>query len=370
MFLADGHPLDMTRIQRRALGGILSDPATRSLLGAYGLDLIRDARAYRFRTQSLHRSLGQLWRTLEEAPSWTRRHPLLSQPVLQAALESASILAATAPPEVAMTCEHLAVPLTLVAPPEDATKRLLDLEMAAETAPGQVLRIIDEALLKVTLPADLLERTLLPLLNQAATCAGAARLLGRAKIVAARPSLEAALARTSSAEARLEILGALMRLGDRARAFGTLRSILTHGAPAARSRAVDLLSEVATSDDIEPLFEALRSAHQSERIPLSGLLYRLGDLRAFRHLNQGVDDLSGGSSAREIEGMLDALEAIGSKRFIPCLKRYLSRETRAWFIKRGRSIEHALIATGIDELSVERLIEAAEANTAVFRPVV
>ena len=49
VFTGDGQPLDMTRQQRMALGGLLSDPATRGLLGSLGLDAVQEGDALRFR---------------------------------------------------------------------------------------------------------------------------------------------------------------------------------------------------------------------------------------------------------------------------------------------------------------------------------
>ncbi|MGB0588382.1 MAG: tetratricopeptide repeat protein [Myxococcota bacterium] len=360
VFRGDGHPLDLTRRQRRAIGGLLSDPATRGLLTSCGLDLVQEDHEYRFRTLSLHTAINQLWRSFEEAPPWARSHPLLRRDLLRSALESAGTLAANAPPEIAMACAEQAAALHLVEPPSEPSRALLDLDNVAQTAPDTLLRMIDAALREVKLPKPTLKRALVPLLNDDDTCASAARLLGRADVAEAVPALEAALTQASSDEARLELLGALMRLGDRPRALGTLRSIVIHGSPSTRRRAISLLEEVAKVGDVDALQETLRSAQTTERIPLAGLLYRLGDLTAYRHLNGALSALTEDSSPRLIESILDELEAVGSRRFIPALEAYAKREVRPWFLNRSRAVIRHLRASGCHELSLAKLLESAE----------
>jgi tetratricopeptide (TPR) repeat protein len=360
VFRGDGHPLDLTRRQRRAIGGLLSDPATRGLLTSCGLDVVHDDHELRFRTLSLHTAINQLWRSFDEAPPWVRSHPLLRRKRLRAALDCVGTLASNAPPEIAMACAEQSVALHLVAPISDPSRALLDLDTAAQTAPDQLLRMIDEALSEVTLPKATLKRVLVPLLSDEQTCAGAARLLGRAAVAEAVPALEAALARAGSDDARLEILGALMRLGDRSRAFGTLRSIVVHGSRSARRRAVGLLEEVAAVNDVDALQKTLRAVQPTERVPLAGLLYRLGDLTAYRHLNGALIALNQESSPRLIEVILDELKSVGSRRFIPALEAYANRETRPWFLKRTRSLVRHLKATGCHEFSLNALLENAE----------
>ena len=59
-------------------------------------------------------------------------------------------------------------------PAHAPSEALLDLQTSREALPGQVLRMIDEALETVTLPRQTLKRTLLPLLKCDETSAGAA----------------------------------------------------------------------------------------------------------------------------------------------------------------------------------------------------
>ena len=275
-------------------------------------------------------------------------------------MDAVSALAASGPPEVAMGCSAVTPELELVSPLTPPSEALLDLQTSREALPGQVLRMIDEALETVTLPRQTLKRTLLPLLKCDETSAGAARLLGRAGITEAVPALTQRLSRSESEEARLEILGALMRLGERKRTMGTLRSIIIHGSARARRRAVTLLDDIAVLEDVELLREVLKAARLSERIPLAGLLYRLGDLGAYRQLIEPLQTLDSESSPRLIELMLDQLETIGSKRFIPALERYVSRETRPWFLNRGRAVARHLRRTGCNEATPDRLLLNAE----------
>ena len=360
VFTGDGQPLDLTRHQRQSLGSLLLDPATRGLLVVHGLDAVRDGDELRLRTQSLHIALGQLWRMLDEAPPWAQRHPLLGRRQLRAALDSANILAATAPREIALPFAAPLEPLALVTGRSDPSDALLNLEAVSQIAPAQLLTIIDEALLEVNLPKDLLHRTLVPLLENPATCCSAARLLGRAQVTRAVPALESALARATTPEARLAILGALIRLGRRVKAFGTLRSILTHGAPPARRGAVELLEEVATDADIGVVHEILRASHATERVQLAGLLYRLGDLRGYSHIDEAMTTLSSQSSSRAVDVALGAIFIIGSRRFIPLVQRYLTHESRPWFVGRAKSVLRHLRTHGTKELSVDQLLESAE----------
>ncbi|MDP6945263.1 MAG: tetratricopeptide repeat protein, partial [Myxococcota bacterium] len=360
VFTGNGQPLALTRRQRQALGGLLIDPATRGLLNALGLDAIHEGGELRFRTLSLHAALHQLWRTMDEAPPWTQRHPLLDRDQLRSALDSVGTLTATAPPEVAMPCAAVMEPLSLVAPIDDPSERLMRIDGVNHTDPVQLLEMIDSALLEMNLPKELLCHTLIPMLADDATCGLAARLLGRSAIAEAVPDLDRALARTSKPDNRLEILGALVKLGHRGRAFGTLRSIVAHGAPGARRQAVRLLDEVATRDDVATLYEILRASHLTERVPLAGLLYRLGDLRAYAHLDTALADLSSTSSSRLVDEALEVVQLIGSKRFIPSVEAYAARETRRWFAGRAQSTLEALRATGTAELTIAQLVDAAE----------
>ena len=360
VFRGDGDPLDLTRRQRRTIGGLLTDPATRGLLAACGLDLIQDDDEVRFRTRSLHHAIKHLWQSLDEAPPWTRRHPLLSRERLHAALDSVGSLAASAPPEVAMLRAKGHTELFLVRSPMEPTAALMDLQGIAKTLPAQVLRMIDEALQEVNLPRELLRRTLVPLLQNAQTCAGAARLLGRASIVESIPELKKALVHAETEDSRLELLGALMRLGDRERSMATLRSIVVHGSAGARRRAVALLDDVAGLEDVDSLHDMLKIARLSERIPIAGLLYRLGDLRAYRPLADALKGLNAESSPRLIELVLEELEMIGSKRFIATLRDYALREKRSWFKGRARTLSDQLELNGCDEPTLRELLENAE----------
>jgi tetratricopeptide (TPR) repeat protein len=151
-----------------------------------------------------------------------------------------------------------------------------------------------------------------------------------------------------------------MRLGDRPRALGTIRSIVVHGSSSARRGAVGLLEDIATVDDVDALQETLRSAKDSERVPLAGLLYRLGDLTAYRHLNDALGALTCDCSARRVEIVLDEFVAISSQRFITGLQAYADRETRPWFLNRARSVIRHLRCSGSHEVTLAKLVENAE----------
>lgn len=360
-----------------ALVGLLLDPDTQRRLVARGLDLSRGERGFRMRAASLHvalvRMAGDLQLQLHDAPSALRGQRLIGgqrRDVLIDLMHALAPLArgtAAESFEVVVELDEMAGAeraFRLEVVPEPPAPRALLLSMASVEA--QDVPTLFDALDRLVedLPLDhaVLERTLIPLLGDARHAGRAARVLGRAGVASAAGALERVLAGTLSVTSRLEILGALMRLGHRALGHRTLKCMLIHGSAAARRGVVSLLREVATEGDVAFVYELLRISGQPERVALAALAYALGDLRAYGEVASALGRLGPDVPLAEIEHVLRAALETGSRRFVPLLRGYAGRERRAFPAHRARAVAADLEQTGRDEATPEQLLEAAEAE--------
>ncbi len=362
----DGTRVPLQAASRQGLSALLGDADARGFLVAHGLTVEVGASGVRAQAALLHDALVRAAGSLPSAPESVRRHP-----VLRAMTAEALIALATSVRDEGDGGADLVIPLAskagpslraLPRPPAPAEVLMAMRSVAPEDAP--ILLSTLEAMIDAdggrALPAATLKRTLIPLLAVEETCGLAARVLGRAGVTEAAPPMRAALARTASLDNRLALLGGLMRLGQRALALRTLRSILAHGGHEARRGAIGLLTEVAAAEDAVALHDMLLLTTGAERVSLAAVLYRLGDPRAYKVLATGLEQLGPESDAATAEGLLRAMARLRSRRFGPLLAAYARRETRPWFAARARSILAELEATGSDEPTPEALLERAE----------
>ncbi|MGM0578770.1 MAG: tetratricopeptide repeat protein [Myxococcota bacterium] len=357
----DGTPLPVPSGAGRPLAELLANPSIRGYLVRHGLEIERRDEHLRVELGSLRRALHHLPEALDDAPPAVLDHPALSGDGSRRLLgllggmpgdplETAVVLVPVTP----RPC------LEVVPEPEEPRDVLLAMDQVDPHRAPDLLRALDGMLDRLSLRRNLLADALIPLLRDDDSCGLAARILGRSGAVEAVGPLEHALSRTGSLDSRLEILGALMRLGHRALGIRTLRSILIHGSETARARAVRTLEEIAVASDADALHDMMRLAPRVERLGLAAMLYRLGDMRAYQVLARAITELDATTSARLTTATLDGAETTGTRRFIPLLEAYVRREERPWFRARGRAILERLRRRGATEAAPERLLQRAE----------
>ena len=342
---------------------LLRDPQIVRYLQGHGLSTQRLGTRLRMGTHDLCEALDRALLALDEAPASIRRHPLLASEQAHELLEVLGGFPVEGfEPTVLVIPDH--APASRLRVVQTPSMELPDLrqvlgDMAAQTA-VELLQVVDQMLEELAPPKEVLRDTLVPLLESEVTCELAARILGRADVRDAADALEHTLRRTSVLKNRLAILGSLMRLGHRAKALRTLRSILIHGSESACAPTVDTLVEVAEPEDAPRIHDMLRLVHVQERMILGALLYRLGDTRGYVAVAVGLRRLGPRSPGALVGRILDGIRAAASKRFVPLVEQYARRETRAWY--RGRAIQLAgwLKVHGTKEDPPERILELAE----------
>ncbi len=359
----DGAMLDVAPEALRSLARLLADPHSRSFLAGAGLDCEREDGRLRAGIGDLRRVVSRVVAHMDSVPPELRDAPAFAGAGPLLLLDQLTRLAAVAGDgHVIVTVPAGGTVLRLVERGPDPRAVLASMDDVPIDRAAELLAALDGMAGELALSADLLERSLVPLLGDERTCGLAARLLGRMGVGAAAPELERSLARTHSVENRIELLGALFRLGHRTLALRTLRTIVVHGTHIARQRAVATVSELAGVEDLASVYEMMQLARDSERFGLAALLYRLGDLRAFSVLTRSFARLDHTSPAQTCLAALDAAAAAGSQRFLPAVQAYTRRETRPWPLARARSVIKALERRGLREASPATLIELAEAS--------
>jgi tetratricopeptide (TPR) repeat protein len=355
--------LDVAPEALDSLARLLADPHSRSFLAGEGLDCERDKDGLRAGIGDLRRVVSRVVAHMESVPPELRDAPAFAGAGPRLLLAQLTRLAAVASDGlVVVTVPSGGAGLRLVERGPDPRAVLAAMDDVPIDRAAELLAALDGMAGELALSPDLLERALVPLLADERTCGLAARLLGRMGVQGAAADLERSLAREHSVDNRIELLGALFRLGHRALALRTLRTIVVHGTDIARERAVATLSELAGVEDLAAVREMMQLAHDSERFGLAALLYRLGDLRAFGVLTRGFGRLDQTSPVRTCLAALDAATAAGSQRFLPAVEAYAGRENRPWQLARARSVIASLKRRGLREASPAVLIEMAEAS--------
>ncbi|MCB9787743.1 MAG: tetratricopeptide repeat protein [Deltaproteobacteria bacterium] len=361
MLKGDGATLEVAPEALRTLAHLLADPRTRSFLAGEGLACERSPDSLRAGVGDLRRVVSRVVAHLDDVPPDLRDAPVFAGAGARRLLAQLTTLAAVASDgQVIVTLPSGPPHLRVVEGAADPRAVLASMERVPVERAGELLSALDAMIDEIQLSPALLEQALIPLLEDEQTCGLAARLLGRMGVSAAAPALEASLARTHTLPNRLEILGALLRLGHRVLALRTLRTIMAHGNDDARARAVNLLSELAEVEDVEALHEMMQLGQEPERYRLAAVLYRLGDLRAFAVLTRGLGQLTAQSPPAVALAALDAAAATGSQRFLAAVETYHERETRSWQRARARVVAERLRRRGIPEASPTALIELAE----------
>jgi tetratricopeptide (TPR) repeat protein len=359
----DGAAVEVAPETLRSLADLLANPHSRGFLAGEGLACEREADELRAGIGDLRRVLSQVLTHLDAVPPELRDAPAFAGNGARQLLAHLTQLASVAGDgHVVVRLPAGRPSLVLVGQGPDPRTVLASMQHVPVERAAELLEALDAMSGDLELSADLLERALVPLLEDERACGLAARLLGRMGVAAAAPTIERSLARTQSLDNRLELLGALFRLGHRAVALRTIRTIVVHGGELARKRAVELLCELAIVEDIGPIHEMLQLSHEAERFGLAALLYRLGDLRGFAALTRGLGRLDSKSPARTCLAALDAAAQTGSQRFLPAVEAYATRETRLWESARGRAVIRELKRRGLRESSPAALVEAAEAS--------
>ncbi|MEZ4265366.1 MAG: tetratricopeptide repeat protein [Myxococcota bacterium] len=355
--------LDVAPEALHSLARLLADPHSRSFLAGEGLDCERDDDRLRAGIGDLRRVVSRVVAHLDCVPPELRDAPAFAGSGPRVLLAQLTTLASVAGDgHVVVTVPGGETVLRLVERGPDPRAVLASMDEVPLARAAELLRALDGMADEIALSPELLERALVPLLSNELTCGPAARLLGRMQVAAAAPELERSLARSHSIDNRIELLGALFRLGHRALALRTLRTIIVHGTEVARERAVATLSELAGTDELGAVHETMRLAHDAERFGLAALLYRLGDLRAFSVLTRGISRLDETSASRTCLAALSAAAATGSQRFLPAVEAYAARETRPWERARARAVVTWLRRRGLREASPAVLVELAEAS--------
>lgn len=359
----DGAMLEVAPEALRSLARLLADPHSRSFLAGEGLDCERDDDCLRAGIGDLRRVVSRVVARMECVPPELRDAPAFAGAGPRLLLDHLTRLAAVAGDgHVVVTVPAGGAVLRLVQRGPDPRAVLASMDTVPIERAAELLEALDGMAGELALSPDLLERALVPLLDDERACGLAARLLGRMGVAAAAPELERSLARTHSVDNRIEVLGALFRLGHRALALRTLRTIVVHGTDIARERAVATLSELASVEDLASVHEMMQLAHDNERFGLAALLYRLGDLRGFGALTRSFARLDESSPAQTCLAALDAAASAGSQRFLPAVEAYAKRETRHWQLARARAVIASLRRRGLREASPTALIELAEAS--------
>lgn len=345
----DGTRLPAPPRARRALGRALTSEETLDRLVAHGLVVARGHGQVRVRVSDLRAALVRVVREEPETIDGPMRELL-------------RILATMGEQDA----HEIAVPtecgprLSLVPAPAGPRDVVLGMQQVAPEGAAELLEALDGMLGDITLAPELLRRTLVPLLTRPGVAGLAARILSRAGVTDACADLERSLSHTTAPADRLEILAALMRLGHRALALRTFRTILIHSAEDVRRLAVRRLAEVADAGDSDALYEMLRLAPRLERIGLAAILYTFDDLRAYAPIARELERLGETSSPEVVTAVLDAVEHTLSHRFLPLLDGYVEREPRRWFAARARRVRAHLRGAGREERSTERLVDLAE----------
>lgn len=201
---------------------------------------------------------------------------------------------------------------------------------------------------------------LTPHLRSVHTRAAAARVVGALRLRHQEGLLEKLLRHGNTLPNRLAILGALLQLERDELALRTLRSMLIYGPRENHPPIVDLLVRTAEVRHMGPLRALVRLLNPVERVTLSALLYRLGEMAAYGRVARALGALTSASPREVTTRVLDAVQLAESRRFTPLVEDYLARESRPWFTARAVALRGHLQEHGRDEPSCAQLLNEVE----------
>jgi HEAT repeat protein len=138
--------------------------------------------------------------------------------------------------------------------------------------------------------------------------AGAARALGHIDDPRARTALRALYQRTTAPEQRLLLAGALGLAGD-GRGLGYVREVLAKGDDRLLRFALEALSELGGSDDVQAVTELLTRREPVLVLQAVQTLGRIGDARALVPLSELARNAKSSGLRAEIEDAQDAIHA-------------------------------------------------------------
>lgn len=349
-----------------ALADLLADDLFRRFLGAHGLEVEPLDQVVRVPAGALREALVRAAEAITSAPEDA---PLRRSggPLEAAALIDLAGSVSGGPTQDCDVVVPLAAPgpearshLAAVPAPPDPTEVLLSMETVDPKDVPALLAALNEVIGEITLSPSTLKRTLMPLLQIEAHAGAAARLLARAGIEDAVDAILGALSRTQSLDNRLAFAESLARLGYRHLALRTLRSVIINGDLTARRRGINTLAEVATRADAPTVRDMLSLVPAVPRLMLAAVLYGLGDLAAYAIVAEGWEGIGASTSTEDVEELLRATRATGSRRFVEIVREYAGRETRPWFRARALRVAGDLAAEGRDEATPGQLVDRAE----------
>lgn len=192
------------------------------------------------------------------------------------------------------------------------------------------------------------------------TRGAAARVVGVLELQQQATLLEKLLRQANTLRNRLAILGSLLQLERDELALRTLRSMLIHGSKGNHTLIVDLLVQTGQVRHMSALRAMVRLLDPVERVVLSALLYRLGEMSAYSMISRALNALTSETSGTIATRILDAIPVANSTRFTPIIEAYIERETRSWFAARALSLVGHLQAHARDEPPCTELLNDVE----------
>ena len=345
----EGQPCSRPPVSAAELRFVLSTEGLLELLRREGLPSSRVTQSNRIDL----RTLSELADRLDsERPGVTRLRELLREMTPQ---DGRSIFVVLERPERPATLSLLETPAS-----RSAAEYERDLESGNRARIDEALQAIASWTPVQVEDPDKLSALLSPHLRATRTRGAAARVVGALELRQHETLLEKLLRQGNTLENRLEILGALLRLERDELALRTLRSMLIYGPKENHSRIADLLVRVAQVRHMSALRAMVRLLDPVERVVLSTLLYRLGEMSAYAMISRAVNALTSATSGAITSRILDAIPLVNSTRFTPIIEAYIERETRPWFSARALALLSHLQTHGRVESSCAQLLREIE----------
>lgn len=358
----DGHRRPLETVSGEALALLIRDDGLRRFLVSAGLDLEVRGEGVRLDVDSLLAALPNAAARFPSAPQEVRQtlaaHDVNADQLrgLAVALESG----VTRRDNLFVSWNESERPLRVVRSAATPADSLLGMERIDARNVGDFLDHLAALPSERQLPKAGLERALVPLLGERETIGRAAKVLGRFEVFAAGDAVERALSRVETLQDRLDVIECLVRLGRRELGLRTLRSMIRHGEPAARRRAVAAFASLLTTADLAAARELLAVVTDTERLLVAIAMYRAGDVTAYAPIADGVSAMGEATQTSDVAASLLALEGLGSKRFAPLVAAFSERESRPLWKRRAARVATALAVEGVEEATPEEMMDAAE----------
>ena len=345
----EGHPCPSPPLSAHALRRALATPGLLDALRAEGLRPEQGQEVEKIDIASLLRMASRLESSV---PGAAKLQDLLKE----------AVPGSSRAPVLVIAKQLTERRLTLVALPENLSVEEYEIALAE----GGPERVAEALATLATWSREEVEdpgriaALLVPHLRSPRTRAAAARVVGALNLTEQAPLLERLLRQANTLPNRLAIIGGLLDVERDETAIRTLRSMLIYGPRENHSRIVDLLVRHGQSRHLQELRALQRLLDPVERVVLSSLMYRLGELAAYALVARAVAALSSGTPEAVTVRLLDALRLVDSSRFTPLIEEYADRETRVWFKARATSIASEMSRTGRQEPTCAELLNQTE----------